>query len=99
MTTATPTVRLCEGCHTATAPAEVGHQPIKVSPRDAITKAVPVHLKVALSVREVALLTGTSEWTVRRLLDQGVLPRVPYTERTLIARIAVERWVRGEVTP
>jgi len=57
---------------------------------------VPTHLKLALSVREVADLCSILTPTVRRLVAEGVLPRVPHTERVLIARTAVERWVQGE---
>jgi excisionase family DNA binding protein len=58
--------------------------------------AIPAHLKLALSVREVADLCSISTPTVRRLVAEGVLPRVPHTERVLIARTSVERWVQGE---
>jgi excisionase family DNA binding protein len=60
------------------------------------TQGVPTHLKLALSVREVADLCSISTPTVRRLVAEGVLPRVPHTERVLIARTAVQRWVEGD---
>jgi excisionase family DNA binding protein len=56
---------------------------------------VPRHLKIALSVQDVAALCSISTPTVRRLVAEGVLPRVPHTERVLIPRSAVERWVEG----
>jgi excisionase family DNA binding protein len=62
----------------------------------ATPQGVPTHLKLALSVREVADLCSISTPTVRRLVAEGVLPRVPHTERVLIARTAVQRWVEGD---
>ena len=59
--------------------------------------AVPTHLKLALSVREVAEMCSISVTTVDKLIAQGVLPRVPHTGRVLVPRSAVERWVNGEV--
>jgi excisionase family DNA binding protein len=44
-------------------------------------------------VNDVADLVGISTSSVRRLIADGVLPRVPHTERVLVARTAVERWV------
>ena len=58
-----------------------------------MTKRVPIHEKLALSVPEVAELVGLSDPTVRRLVKQGHLARVPHTERVLVARKEVERWV------
>lgn len=55
--------------------------------------AVPASEKLALSVPEVAQIVGISTSSVRRLIADGVLPRVPHTERVLVARTAVERWV------
>ena len=54
---------------------------------------LPVSQKLALSVSEVALVCGISTSLVRKLVAQGVLPRVPHTDRVLIARASVERWV------
>jgi excisionase family DNA binding protein len=56
---------------------------------------VPASQKLALSVSEVAEIVGISTSLVRRLVNDGVLPRVPHTDRVLIARTAVERWVEG----
>lgn len=43
--------------------------------------------------REAAELTSCSESTIRSLVDQGVLARVPHTGRVLIARKELDRWV------
>jgi excisionase family DNA binding protein len=59
-------------------------------------RPVPVESKLALSVSEVADICGISTSLVRKLVARGVLPRVPHTERVLIARTAVERWVNDE---
>ena len=58
--------------------------------------AVPTHLKLALSVREVAEMCSIST-SVDKLIAQGVLPRVPHTGRVLVPRSAVERWVNSGV--
>lgn len=56
--------------------------------------------KLAYSVPEVAAMVGLSEPAVRRLVARGVLTRVPHTERLLIARVELERWVgSGDGTP
>lgn len=49
--------------------------------------------KLALSVPEAAQLVGLSERAVRRLVDGGILARVPDTDRVLIARAELDRWV------
>lgn len=59
--------------------------------------AVPTHLKLALSVREVAEMCSISTTSVDKLIAQGVLPRVPHTGRVLVPRTAVERWVNSGV--
>ena len=56
---------------------------------------MPAAEKVALSVQDVSQLCGISQSLVRKLVRDGVLPRVPHTDRLLIARTAVERWVES----
>ena len=51
--------------------------------------------KLALSVQDVAAVCGISQSAVRKLVREGVLPRVPHTDRLLVARTAVERWVES----
>ena len=54
---------------------------------------VPVHLKAALSVPEITEMVGLSAPAVYRLVEQGVLARVPHTSRLLVARAEIDRWV------
>ena len=54
---------------------------------------VPIHLKLALTVPESAAMIGLSDSSIRRLIDQGVIARVPHTDRVLIARAELERYV------
>lgn len=60
-----------------------------------MSSLVPIHLKLALSVPEAAALVGLSEASIRRFIADGTLPRVPHTERVLIARSALEAFVQG----
>lgn len=54
---------------------------------------VPVHLKAALSVPEITEMVGLSAPAVYRLVERGVLARVPHTSRLLVARAELDRWV------
>lgn len=58
---------------------------------------LPTHLKIALSVPEAASMVGLSGTAVRRLIDRGVIARVPHTERVLVARAELERWVTSNL--
>ena len=49
--------------------------------------------KLALNATEAAELVGVSEKTIRILVRDGKLARVPDTDRLLIARAELERWV------
>jgi len=50
--------------------------------------------KLALSAAEAGeLVGGLSEKTIRNLVRDGKLARVPDTDRLLIARAELERWV------
>ena len=49
--------------------------------------------KLALNAAEAAELVGVSEKTIRILVRDGKLARVPDTDRLLIARAELERWV------
>lgn len=60
--------------------------------------AVPVHLKLALSADEAGVMVGLSPASVRRLVVAGVLARVPHTDRLLIARAELERYVTSTMT-
>lgn len=56
--------------------------------------STPAHLKLALNAADAGdLVGGISETSIRRLVEQGHLARVPHTDRLLIARIELERWV------
>lgn len=57
------------------------------------SERVPVERKLALSVPEVADLIGLSESSVRRLVDSGVLAKLPDTHRTQILRADLDRWL------
>jgi excisionase family DNA binding protein len=56
-------------------------------------EAVPLSERTGLSCAEVAALNGMSEATVRRLVRDGVLARVRHTQRVVIARTEMERWL------
>lgn len=64
-------------------------------PRRPEAPDVPVHLKLSLTTAEVFALTGLSDSSVRRLVADGKLARVPDTERVLIPRIDLDRWLAG----
>ncbi len=51
--------------------------------------------KLALNAAEAAELVGVSESTIRHLVRDGKLKRVPDTDRLLIARAELERWVNS----
>jgi excisionase family DNA binding protein len=54
--------------------------------------------RVALNVDDAAdALGGVSVSTVRRLVREGRLPRVPHVHRLLIPVRALEAYVNGEV--
>lgn len=59
---------------------------------------VPVHLKLALSVGEAAAMIGLSQSSIRRLVADGHLRTVPFTDRVLIARAELERYVTSTMT-
>lgn len=52
--------------------------------------------KLALSVSEAAKLVSLSESSIRRLIADGILARVPHTERVLVPRTSLEAYVNGE---
>lgn len=54
---------------------------------------VPINLRVALTVPEAAAMVGISDTALRRLITKGVLATVPHTDRVLIARVELDRWV------
>lgn len=56
---------------------------------------VPLHLKLALTVPEAAALVSLSDTALRRLIDQGVIAKVPHTDRVLIARAELDRWINS----
>lgn len=56
---------------------------------------IPVHLKGALNVAEAAAYTSCGESTIRDLVTTQRLARVPYTDRVLIARRELDRWVES----
>lgn len=58
-----------------------------------MTASIPLQDRLAVSVPEAGELVGLSSPAVRRLVDQGVLARVPHTDRVLIARAELDRWV------
>lgn len=60
-------------------------------------RQVPLSERLAFSAAEAGSLLGVSESLVRRLVREGKLARVPHTERILIARTEIERFVRQGV--
>lgn len=60
-----------------------------------MTEPTPLHLRIALTVPEAAELVGLSAPTVRALVHKGVLARVPDTDRVIIARVELDRWVNS----
>lgn len=53
--------------------------------------------KLALSIPEAAELVGLSQRSIRRLIDSGVIARVPNTDRVLIARVELDRWLASSM--
>lgn len=60
-----------------------------------MTESTPLHLRIALTVPEAAELVGLSAPTIRRLIADKKLARVPDTDRVIIARLELERWATG----
>lgn len=60
-------------------------------------KQVPFSERLAFSAAEAGSLIGASESLVRRLVAEGKLARVPHTERLLIPRAELERFVTSGV--
>lgn len=56
---------------------------------------VAIHLKASLTPAEVFALTGVSDSSVRRLVADGKLARVPDIDRVLIPRLEIDRWLAG----
>ena len=59
---------------------------------------MPLAEKLALSVAEAGQLVGLAPSSIRRLVNDGVLARVPHTDRVLIARRELDRWVNSAAT-
>lgn len=54
---------------------------------------------VALSAAQAGEVLGVSEWTIRRLVKDGHLRKVPYLgDRVLIARVELERFANQGLT-
>lgn len=50
--------------------------------------------RLTWTIPEAAQVLGVSEWTVRRMVAQGVLPLVPHTgRRRLISKKRLEEWL------
>lgn len=62
---------------------------------EGVTESTPLHLRIALTVPEAAELVGLSAPTIRRLIADKKLARVPDTDRVIIARLELERWATG----
>ena len=58
---------------------------------------VPLRDRIALNVDEAGALLGLSGSAVRRLIDDGVLGRVPHTNRVLVARVELDRFAAQAV--
>ena len=58
-------------------------------------KTIALADKLALSVGEAGQLVGLAPSSIRRLIAEGVISRVPGTDRVLIARRELERWVNS----
>lgn len=55
--------------------------------------------KLAFTVDEAASFLGVSRWSVYRLVDAGVLAKVPHLGRSVrIARIELERFAAAGVS-
>lgn len=53
--------------------------------------------RYGLQVREVAVSIGTSDKTVRRLIQRGELPSFSIGSRRLVRPIDLERFIDGQV--
>lgn len=54
---------------------------------------VALNDRLALTVPQTAALVGLSTASIRRLIADGVLARVAHTDRVLIARAELDRWL------
>lgn len=57
--------------------------------------ATPIAERLAYGVDELAAAVGVSPTSIRRLIASGILARVPYTDRVLVARTEVDRWLNS----
>lgn len=57
--------------------------------------SAPLTDRLAYGVDELATLVGVSTSSIRRLIKSGVLAKVPYTDRVLISRTEVDRWLNA----
>lgn len=60
-----------------------------------MSHAIPLHERLALNAREAGELVGLSDAAIKRLVRAGKIARVPDTDRVLIARAELERWVNA----
>jgi len=58
---------------------------------------LPIDRKLALSAVEAGELVGLSETSIRRMVRSGFLKSLPGTDRLLIARVELDRWMRDGV--
>lgn len=56
---------------------------------------LPLVDRLALTPEEIEALTGISARHVRECVKDGLVRRVPYTSRILIARAELDRWLAG----
>jgi excisionase family DNA binding protein len=59
-----------------------------------MTNDVPPERRL-LSVREVQVVLGLSEWTVKQLIHSGTLLSVKIHDRRLVPREAIEAYIQG----
>lgn len=76
-------------------PDSLGKEVMRVMEKRGMVMCAPKRIE-PFSVKEVVELSGTSESTVKRLVEAGKLKRVKHVGRCLLTAESVEKWLKGE---
>jgi excisionase family DNA binding protein len=60
-----------------------------------VRKQKPTAERVTLQVPEVAKLLGTGQRSVRRKIDEGIIPHIKFGRKILVPKVALQRWIES----